>query len=53
MDIVIDVVELVYELTDEDANVEEDDEDYETAEDALKILVEALVSNLMIFIQLK
>jgi beta-catenin-like protein 1 len=47
MDIVIDVVELVYELTDEDASVEEDDEDHETAEDALKILVEALVSSLM------
>jgi len=53
MDIVIDVVELVYELTDEDANVEEDDEDHETAEDALKIFVEALVSILMIFIHLK
>lgn len=45
MDIVIDVVELVYELTDEDANVEEEDEDHEAAEDALKVLVEALVEN--------
>jgi len=53
MDIVIDVVELVYELTDEDANVGEDDEDHETAEDALKILVEALVSSLMKFTQPK
>ena len=53
MDIVIDVVELVYELTDEDADVEEEDEDHETAEGALKILVDALVSSLMISTQLK
>lgn len=53
MDIVIDVVELVYELTDEDANVEDEGEDHETAEDALKILVDSLVSSLMIFTYLK
>jgi beta-catenin-like protein 1 len=47
MDIVIDVIELVFELTDEDADVRED-EDHETAEDALKMLVEALVSTLII-----
>ena len=44
MDIVIDVVELIYELTDEDADPEYEDEDYEMAEEPLKILVEGLVS---------
>jgi hypothetical protein len=44
MDIVIDVVELIYELTDEDANMEYEDENYEMAEEPLKILVEGLVS---------
>ena len=44
MDIVIDVVELIYELTDEDADMEYEDENYEIAEEPLKILVEGLVS---------
>jgi beta-catenin-like protein 1 len=44
MDIVIDVVELIYELTDEDADMEYEDENYEVAEEPLKILVEGLVS---------
>ena len=44
MDIVIDVVELIYELTDEDAGLEYEDENYEVAEEPLKILVEGLVS---------
>lgn len=43
MDIVIDVIELIYELTDEDAEVEYDSDGHETAEEALKILVEGLV----------
>lgn len=45
MDIVIDVVELIHELTDEDAGMEYEDEDYETAEEPLKSLVEGLVSH--------
>ena len=44
MDIVIDVVELIYELTDEDADVEYEDDNYEIAEEPLKILVQGLVS---------
>jgi beta-catenin-like protein 1 len=44
MDIVIDVVELIYELTDEDADMEYEDENYEIAEEPLKVLVEGLVS---------
>lgn len=44
MDIVIDVVELIFELTDEDADMEYEDENYEIAEEPLKILVEGLVS---------
>lgn len=44
MDIVIDVVEVIHELTDEDVGNEDDDEDAEeTAEEALKILIEGLV----------
>jgi beta-catenin-like protein 1 len=47
-DIVIDVVEVIHELTDEDVGNEvEDDEDDEgeyTAEGALKLLIEAFVS---------
>jgi beta-catenin-like protein 1 len=43
-DIVIDVVEVVHELTDEDVGNEADDEDHEeNAENALKILIEGLV----------
>ncbi|KDR83699.1 hypothetical protein GALMADRAFT_56115 [Galerina marginata CBS 339.88] len=45
MDIVIDVVELIYELTDEDAQVEYEDEDYEKSEEALSVLVEGLLEN--------
>ncbi|KAG6816922.1 hypothetical protein H0H87_001624 [Tephrocybe sp. NHM501043] len=45
-DIVIDVVEVVHELTDEDVgNEDEDDESEETAEEALKILIEGLLEN--------
>lgn len=43
-DIVIDVVELIHELTDEDAgNEEEEEESGDTAEEALKVLIEGLV----------
>lgn len=43
-DIVIDVVEVVHELTDEDVgNEDEDEEAEETAEEALKILIKGLV----------
>ncbi|KAJ7781192.1 Catenin-beta-like protein [Mycena metata] len=45
-DIVIDVVEVIHELTDEDVGNEDDDEDEErTAEEALKILIEGLLEN--------
>ncbi|KZP33005.1 DUF1716-domain-containing protein [Athelia psychrophila] len=46
-DIVIDVVEVVHELTDEDVGNEgeDDDEDEESAEDALKLLIEGLLEN--------
>jgi len=40
MDIVIDVVELIHELTDEDANA---DEEQNEAEESLKLLVDNLV----------
>lgn len=42
-DIAIDVVEVVHELTDEDVGNEADEDDQDTA-DALKTLIEALVS---------
>lgn len=44
-DIVIDVVEVVHELTDEDVGNEgeEDEEDEQGAEEALKVLIEGLV----------
>jgi beta-catenin-like protein 1 len=43
-DIVIDVVEVIHELTDEDVGNEDDEEEEErTAEEALKILMEGLV----------
>ncbi|KAF8205017.1 Catenin-beta-like protein [Pholiota molesta] len=45
VDIVIDVIELIYELTDEDTNIEYEEEDYEHNQEALKILVEGLVQN--------
>lgn len=41
-DIVIDVVEVIHELTDEDVGNEEGDDDEENSE-ALKILIEGLV----------
>ncbi|KAG6902221.1 hypothetical protein C0995_002853 [Termitomyces sp. Mi166 len=47
-DIVIDVVELIHELTDEDVGNEDDDNDDasgETAEEALKVLIEGLLEN--------
>ncbi|KAJ7129617.1 DUF1716-domain-containing protein [Mycena epipterygia] len=45
-DIVIDVVEVIHELTDEDVGNEADDEDEErTSEEALKILIEGLLEN--------
>ncbi|KAF9567315.1 DUF1716-domain-containing protein [Agrocybe pediades] len=43
MDIVIDVVELIYELTDEDAEVEY--EEVEKSEEAMKTLVDGLIEN--------
>jgi beta-catenin-like protein 1 len=43
-DIVIDVVELIHELTDEDVGNEGEDGDEEDAEEFLKLLIEALVS---------
>lgn len=47
-DIVIDVVEVVHELTDEDVGdeAEQDEDDEQSAEDALKLLIEGLVSPL-------
>ncbi|KAJ7700142.1 Catenin-beta-like protein [Mycena rosella] len=45
-DIVIDVVEVIHELTDEDVGNEDEDEDEErTSEEALKILIEGLLEN--------
>ncbi|CAK5275538.1 unnamed protein product [Mycena citricolor] len=48
-DIVIDVVEVIHELTDEDVGNEDADEDeageQRTAEEALKLLIEALLEN--------
>lgn len=43
MDIVIDVVELIHELTDEDVEVDEEQEDTEETEKPLKVLVDTLV----------
>ncbi|KAF5388033.1 hypothetical protein D9615_000453 [Tricholomella constricta] len=46
VDIVIDVVEVVHELTDEDVgNEDEDDETEESAEEALRTLIEGLLEN--------
>ncbi|KAH9482695.1 Beta-catenin-like protein 1 [Psilocybe cubensis] len=45
VDIVIDVVDLIYELTDEDAEVDYEDDEYEASQEALKILIEGLVQN--------
>jgi beta-catenin-like protein 1 len=44
IDIVIDVVELIHELTDEDVGNEDDEEEAdESIQDALKTLIEGLV----------
>jgi beta-catenin-like protein 1 len=43
MDIVIDVVELIHELTDEDVDADEREEQTEEAEGAVKFLLEYLV----------
>ena len=43
VDIVIDVVELIHELTDEDAGNEEDEESAEETAAAMKSLVDGLV----------
>ncbi|KAF9485315.1 DUF1716-domain-containing protein [Pholiota conissans] len=45
VDIVIDVVELIYELTDEDADTEYEEKDYEENQEALKILVDGLMDD--------
>ena len=42
-DIVIDVVEVVHELTDEDVGNEDEDTDEEQNAEALKVLIEGLV----------
>lgn len=44
-DIVIDVVEVIHELTDEDNEAEEDEEQEGTREEALKTLIEGLLEN--------
>lgn len=43
VDIVIDIIELLYELTDEDAGIEIEADGHEEDEEALKVLAEALV----------
>jgi len=45
-DIVIDVVEVVHELTDEDVGneAEQDEDDEKSVDSALKLLIESLVS---------
>ncbi|KAF5322334.1 hypothetical protein D9619_000901 [Psilocybe cf. subviscida] len=45
LDIVIDAVELLYELTEENADAEYDDDEVEEEEAALKILVDSLVEH--------
>ncbi|KAF9453073.1 DUF1716-domain-containing protein [Macrolepiota fuliginosa MF-IS2] len=45
MDIVIDVVELIHELTDEDVGAEEEQEGTGETEEALKVLVDNLLEN--------
>lgn len=49
-DIVIDVVEVIHELTDEDNEAEEDEEQEGTREEALKLLIEGLVGLLIPFV---
>ncbi|KAF5390661.1 hypothetical protein D9757_002762 [Collybiopsis confluens] len=48
MDIVIDVVEVFHELTDEDVGGETDDDEGEGNADNLKVLIEALLDNSML-----
>ena len=43
VDIVIDVVELVHELTDEDAEVDQETEEYQGAQEAVNMLISSLV----------
>lgn len=43
MDIVIDVVELIHELTDEDATADEEQDETGKSEESLKLLVDNLV----------
>lgn len=43
VDIVIDVVELVHELTDEDAEVDQESEEYQGAQEAVTMLINSLV----------
>jgi beta-catenin-like protein 1 len=43
VDIVIDVVELVHELTDEDAEVDQESEEYQGAQEAVSMLINSLV----------
>ncbi|KAF9009026.1 Catenin-beta-like protein [Cyathus striatus] len=45
VDIVIDVVELIHELTDEDVGNDVDEEDREDADGALKVLIEGFLEN--------
>ncbi|KAL9712906.1 hypothetical protein Ac2012v2_004146 [Leucoagaricus gongylophorus] len=45
MDIVIDVVELIHELTDEDATADEEQDETGKSEESLKLLVDNLVEN--------
>jgi len=49
-DIVIDVVEVAHELTDEDVGneAEQEEDEEKSAEAALKLLIEALVSTLLL-----
>ena len=50
-DIVIDVVELIHELTDEDVgNEDEDEESDESIQEALKSLIEGLVCIVIILL---
>lgn len=43
VDIVIDVVELFHELTDEDAEVDQESEEYQGAQEAVNMLINGLV----------
>ena len=43
MDIVIDVVELLYEFTDEDADLDQESDEGERTQEAVKMLIDAFV----------